>query len=242
MSDFVACRQCLYVEDHQVSSCARCSYSGPFVPMQNTRGLTLEDMRRQGRSVADSAEQRAAQKKRWIMSFASCMQEFEKHPTVPEPVVALFWIKLYGILTELPDDFRSSEVFAPLTSAEIAALGPRARMVYEWHRVTRPALDRMRAKLSEDMCVYIEWRRHVECHFEQSSYRVQLKGKPGGDRSLKGASEAKLLGRNVEVEERWEAIRRLYAEHGDDHAVARATAQVVSDDAMTIVKAWRLLG
>lgn len=242
MSSYSMCFACCHVEPGTPPRCPACGHSAVRL-LHNTDGLALEDLRAQIRSVASSGDRNADLKRRWVITFALCMKRLrDPVSAVGEADVVLFWVRLWGIVVEFPGHFEASaRVFGDLSPAQVERLAHGARAVARWHHRAAPAVAEIRRRLSDDMLVYLEWRRHVECHTKQSAFMVQLNGKPGAWKNAKLSSHLHTLQRRVSVEEAWSALERISAQYGenDDHAVARAVAQAIDEPAYELVDAWR---
>lgn len=209
--------------------------------LHQTTGLTLGGAREYVRSIASSGDRIAHLKRRWIVTFGQCMQAFHSGNAVPEATVALFWVRLWGIVVELPKNMQiSGDFFAAVPDDDPTMLSPVMRAIANWHRRSKTAIDGIRSALSDDMLLYLEWRRHVECHMEQSAFMVQLNGKPDAWKSAKTRSTFKTVGREVGVQECWDALERVSKQYGDDndHRVAQAFSAAVGAPGLELVQAW----
>lgn len=239
-SIFAMCSRCFQVENAPAVRCPKCGHT--VQQLHQTAGLTLEDAREYVQSLASSGDRIAHLKRRWINTFAQCMQTFASSEEVDEATIGMFWIRLWGIVVELPKSMRvGGDLFASLSEAQAANLSPTLKAIAKWHRRSAIALDAIRDALSDDMLLYLEWRRHVECHMQQSAFMVQLNGKPGAWKSPKTRSTFKTVGREVGVQECWEALQRVSKDYGgdNDHAVTQAFAAAISEPAFELFDSWR---
>jgi hypothetical protein len=237
---FAMCTRCYQVENAPAVRCPKCGHDR-IQPLHQTTGLTLAGAREFVQSLASSGDRKAHLKRRWIVTFGQCMQASRSGNAVPEATVALFWVRLWGIVVELPKSMQiSCDFFAAISDDDPTMLSPVMRAIANWHRRSKTAIDGIRSALSDDMLLYLEWRRHVECHMEQSAFMVQLNGKPDAWKSAKTRSTFKTVGREVGVQECWEALERVSKDYGDDndHAVMRAFATAISEPAFELVDAW----
>jgi hypothetical protein len=155
-----------------------------------------------------------AQLLRWIGDTLTITARVAHEPTEMLP---LFWIRLYGLLTDVTD-------FVELTveqSHDGLCMFPLART--RTARSPLPtALARLRAVFEEDELLYIEYRRHAECDPFQTKYR-----------SRRGALAAHvpsvlLEGRPVTVASAHAAFDKVLAVHGgSEERVGNAFARRV---------------
>src|SRR5262249_52257690 len=147
--------------------------------------------------------------------------------TISVPEVAYFWIKLRGVLVDLPEHLQATaSLFESITSDQMAAYRQASPQYCESVEralaVRQRALD-VRAALSRDEHIYAEWSRNREAHIKQRAYTLQPKNKL---RELKDAFEVSSLGERIGVDEQWEAIRRVMRQcGGNDRRVAIALAR-----------------
>lgn len=81
----------------------------------------------------------------------------------------------------------------------------------------------VRRLLSDEELIYLQYRRHLECHPFQHDYRMR-RDQPG-DR-LKDWSESHLLKRRVSLDEVWRAVRNVEkAASWRPESVAKSWAQ-----------------
>jgi hypothetical protein len=134
-------------------------------------------------------------------------------------------------------------MFGTMSETEIAQLRGTLARARLSHRMIKAAFDSMTAALSDDLKVYVEVQRHSLCHLRVSALEVSVKGKPGGDRSLKGEATLSLLGRPMVVEDlEGTPARVLQAHGGSELEVARAIAALIRDHSAAMHDGRRLLG
>jgi hypothetical protein len=121
-------------------------------------------------------------------------------------VLPVFWLRLYGVLTDVAD-------FVALTvdeAREGLCMFPLAREREQLSPLPA-AMARLAALLCEDDLLYIEYRKHVECDPFQTKYRVR-RGRHGAGH----VPSALLEGRPVTIEEAESAFQRLFEKHDGD--------------------------
>jgi hypothetical protein len=122
-------------------------------------------------------------------------------------VLPLFWIRLYGVLTDVADFVSLSLGVTVEQAGDGLCMFPLARE----QRALSPlpmAMEQLRALLDEDDLLYVEYRRHVECEPFQTKYRAR-RGRHGT-----GHVPSVLLdGRPVTIEQAEAAFERLFLRH-----------------------------
>ena len=132
-------------------------------------------------------------------------------------VLPLFWIRLYGVLADIAD-------FVELTMDDLddrSCMFPLARAGSDTGPIRR-TIAVLKALYTNDELLYIEYRRHVECHPMQSKYRSrrQRSGLPGH------VPSALLDGAQVTVAEAEAAFHRLHLRYEfDDDRIGVAFAR-----------------
>lgn len=131
-------------------------------------GLTIEQRRRVlDDIVKNGGETVAAQQHQWVVDFSriteTVIREGESASVLP-----LFWIRLHGVLTELPD-----QLAAKLDTIN-RIIGPGCSLPQDVMAVERShrACVMVRGALDEDELIYADYRRQVEVHVCQRGYRL----------------------------------------------------------------------
>jgi hypothetical protein len=118
-------------------------------------------------------------------------------------LLPLFWIRLYGVLTDVAD-------FVALTVNDHhdgLCMFPLAREPEQVSPLPA-AMACLTELLTEDELLYIEYQRHLACDPFQTKYRVR-RGRHGAGH----VPSALLDGRPVTIEEAEAAFQRLYLKH-----------------------------
>jgi hypothetical protein len=118
--------------------------------------------------------------------------------------LSVFWIRLYGVLTDVAD-------FVALTLEDAAeadglCMFPLAREAAQASPLPR-ALARLRSLFEDDELLYIEYRRNAECDPFQTRYRARRR------QASVLVPSALLGGRPVSSVEAEAAFRRLLLQH-----------------------------
>ena len=86
-------------------------------------------------------------------------------------LVPVFWIRLYGILNDV----------AEIVARQAEFLESMGKEAPECSRMEE-AIDGLAKVFTDDELVYLQYRRHVECHPLQTAYRLDLTSKGLKDR------------------------------------------------------------
>ncbi len=98
----------------------------------------------------------------------------------------VFWIRLYGVLKDIADLIElTMDHFDPSCAFPLARLGPDASAL---HR----AIEALAAVYTADELLYIEYRRHLECHPLQR-YRSQRSKLRSSTRTLSAVAAGQAL-------------------------------------------------
>lgn len=241
-SQFVLCQRCMTPHEGVPAECEQCGLRGRWVPTQHTQGMTLADLRRFAKCNASTANRTAVIAARWVASFFVYTAELDDpRAEISDEVLGLFWVRLHGVVAELPEHLAAG-YFAGMSEEQARAHhDPNAPRHAAAHAQATSSTRSIGELLNRDQHIYAEWRRHTECHLQQSAFRVQVQGKIGGSRSLKAGSSVKGLPTEgqIGVEDLNAAIRRVLAAHGgDDLAVGRALATKIRKAAGELYAAW----
>jgi hypothetical protein len=130
----------------------------------------------------------------------------------------MFWIRTWGVLVEIHDQFASLDAGLAgaqpyFSSAEIVAF-------HRWYTAILAAVHAVRAALSDQEVIYLEYRRTVECHLFQHAYKHRF----GGDGALIEAITSKILSRHVTFDETDKAVAALLRHHRTEEAIAASVA------------------
>lgn len=124
--------------------------------------------------------------------------------------LSLFWLRLYGVLTDVAD-------FVALTLDDVPSrdglcMFPLARERSDASPLPL-AMAQIKASFDEDELLYIEYQRHAECDPFQTRYRARRRAGAAGQ-----VPSALLGGRPFTVDQAEGAFRRLLSKHGFNEA------------------------
>jgi hypothetical protein len=108
-------------------------------------------------------------------------------------LIPVFWIRTYGIMHDIRDKVVSQIEFGESVGAPPVTQLP-----------VRNAIDNLIAEFSDDELVYVQYRRHVECHPYQNSYKIRI-----SQRGLKESVSHHLIDKQMTVTETTDTIRRV---------------------------------
>lgn len=240
------CRQCLQaskVAPDSSPSCPRCGSSLPLIPLAGAGGLSEDQLVLLINDQSARAEDRVRHQARWVSDFYHRLLSLRDEGTsVSDDFVGFFWIRLHGILGELPAllDSPGAEILAGASAEQKAHLRPYQRMLFG-KKMALELVQEISAALTRDEHIFIDWCRQRLSHLEQTTYTVQLTG-PSGKKDLKQGSRIKSLDDHVTVDERDAAILCVLAvNHHDEFEAARTIARKIGRPAEALYRAFREL-
>jgi hypothetical protein len=136
----------------------------------------------------------------WIRDTARVTQLVANSNT---DLIPIFWIRLYGVLADVADQID-----------KVCDNPEHARQILATHEFAaalrvRNAITNIASVFNEDELVYLQYRRHVECHPLQNAYRIRVAGK-----AFQDSVHHRLLDKAMTVEDSDAACVRLFAKHG----------------------------
>lgn len=186
--------------------------------------LSPEDRQRAIRDAQRYAPIVCQQLNNWIIDAARVTSCVANGNTSWGP---LFWIRLYGVLFDITNyileqvDFLN-QLGAP-TSDELTDL--------------MNVLHDIRGHFTTDEGIFLQYRRHVECHPTQDAYRLLGRHKKG----LRTEVRHHLIGEGLSVEETEEAIKRVLRDHNvDEKLLAQEFARRIEQSMSKLREASRL--
>jgi hypothetical protein len=165
----------------------------------------------------------------WVETLVRAIKKLTTSPSVEWPWVTAFWIRLNGVIEEM---HALSQVLADSTKKyKEGTMG--------WHaREIREAIDAIRATLTDDEKIFVNYCRQVEAHVFQDAFRLQGKM---GDARLKDTHRIKALNQEFDREELWRRVGVVTKRYEDGHKAARAFAEKVARPSIALLKARRAL-
>ena len=164
--------------------------------------LSPQDRARLTSDVRDRADLMQPQIANWLSDAVRVTEMVAKGNT---DIIPVFWIRMYGILADITDEITRQLDFA--TSMNV----PRRKV-----SLLKGAIDVLAKTFTEDELIYLQYRRHVECHPLQDSYRLKLTG--GG---LQDSVFLRLPGKKTTVVFTTETIRSVLQRYGvAEHLIA----------------------
>lgn len=155
------------------------------------------------------------QRMQWIASAVSLARRVARESSPEE--TALFWVRACGVVVDLRAEHAASVAKLRVGLQHLFTDPAAAPLVSKYETLAR-AFDAAVDVLADDEKIYLEYRRHVECHPLQSGYRVR-RGKKG---AIVQEVKSNLLGRNLPHQESQEMLRRVLLRHAiDEPAIAR---------------------
>lgn len=169
--------------------------------------------------------------RQWVSLLHRMVMAMSAGTAKPEGLFqSVFWVRLYGALTEIPERF---EKLAGLHEGQPKSWKHYARFkaVSEIYAACRA----LRGSLSEDELVFAAFSRHVHAHVYQDGFEYAIE--PGNPKEKqRGAVRTKqkdpAVGRHLSVDAVHEVVDRICIEHGNDesriasHFVAKVKSAV----------------
>jgi hypothetical protein len=186
------------------------NFSGPNPP--------THDMIRFLNESAGQHDTNAQLRCQWVENLAQIVETlYREGGAAPWPYMAVFWLRLHGLLTEI----RSGHTTAFQTGGiDPATYVPNKGSLLEYAVVEWRAIEPVRQAFTEDELIYADYRRHTEGHPTQRSYDVRMNRRQINDRHGVPA-----LGREFTIAELNAAILRVLAAHPNESAIAVAFAR-----------------
>jgi len=197
---------------------------------RKAKGLSRPDVYRLRDAIHAHAAWREQLQDQWVETYLKTVKTLT---TVRNPdwlVVSMFWVRLNGVIDEL---YANSRVLhdrlpdAPLPGTLL------------WHSAqVLAALERIRASLSEDEKIFVDYNRQVAVHVHQQAYRIQ--GRLDQEK-LRNKHMIKALGAEFAREDLWQRVGEISNRYADAHAAAIAFARKVAGPSIELLKALRAL-
>lgn len=141
---YVLCGACAWPHDGTPEACEKCGVVGVWRAAQNTDGLTLDRLRRFALSARDTANRTAVIAHRWVASFFLYTATLDDpEAEVSDEVLGLFWVRLHGVIAELPE--RLANGYFAGTTEEQARAHPDPNVVRYAALMRRPPRPRARS-------------------------------------------------------------------------------------------------
>jgi hypothetical protein len=122
------------------------------------RELAPDDQRRLRAEIEANAGVLVPQQMlQWVGATLAVTERLAAEADPDAAVASVFWIRLYGTLKDLAEVLSRHEM---LTRAFAAPDSPDGAVL----EGVMSLLAQLRAELSEEELVYLQYRRHVECH------------------------------------------------------------------------------
>jgi hypothetical protein len=202
------------------------------------RGVTRQVAERAVQSLADrSAKRNPFLEAQWVVTFhAVCRALVEERARPAGLFASVFWIRLYGVLTDL---WKRSQNVAELN--EVFEAGGRAEPLFQAMTDVYVACTRIRDALSDEELVFTAFLRHVHAHVYQSGFEYSIEpGKPFGN--LRTKQMVRTTARHVDIDEAHAIIdRMMLAYDNDDDAIAVAFAKKVWPATQALKQAMELV-
>jgi hypothetical protein len=188
------------------------------------RGVSRQAAERAVQSIAErSAKRNPYLEAQWVVTFHAVCRDLVEGRASPVGLFAsVFWIRLYGVLTDL---WTRSEKVAELN--EVFEAGGRSEPLYQAMSGVYAACTGVRDSLSDDELVFAALLRHVHAHVYQNGFEYGIEpGKPFAN--LRTKQMVRTTARHVGIDEVHAIVDRIFIAYGnDDDAIAVAFAKKV---------------
>ncbi len=201
-------------------------------------GLSRDDAAGIVANSGKAAGRHTALKLQWVENLLLVTRAISTKKAKPFGVFAsVFWIRLYGVLTELRSDFtmwklpREDE---PKPSRGLLALLASEKRVNE-------ACAAVHAALTEQELMFVALARHTEAHVTQKGFTYGLEKGSGKQRAaVRTKTMVEVLGQHRPVDDIMASGQALLAAHDDDQdALTRAIAGKVANPLNDLVFVMR---
>lgn len=160
--------------------------------------------------------------RQWVTNLAAvCRAISEGRAQPPSLFAAVFWIRLYGVITDLRDRFRkASELHAMLVGN-----GKSLPLLISGAEVFS-ACTAIRDCLSDEELVFAAFLRHGHAHVYQDGFEYSVeRGNPAAP-ALRTKTFVGTTGKHSSIEDVHAIVNQVMADHGnDDSAVALTFAK-----------------
>lgn len=190
-------------------------------------GLSREEAAAVVANSKKSAGRHFALKLQWVENLGAVTRAIVNDRAEPFGVIAsVFWIRLYGVLTELRDDFKTWTLVRddkPAPSPGLATMLASEKRVHE-------ACAAVYASLDERELMFVALTRHTEAHVTQKGFAYGLERGSGKQRpAVRTKTRLEVLKEHRSVDEVMATCEALLAEHdGDQEALTKVIATKVA--------------
>jgi len=221
-------------------------------PLQTFRDALVESAAKEhrlGRADAEalvdgmqaSGPRNTALRRVWIGSLARVTRAILMNEAEPFDLFeGAFWLRLYGAIVELPEQFTTWKRFAPTASmrddADVLAYFAQERRVHE-------CCLAIKAALSERELMYVALARHCHAHVNQNGFDNGFEpARKKQAARVRTTTRIATLGEDRPVAFIHAECRALEAQHGEDPtALARDITAKVADAVLDLFAASREL-
>jgi hypothetical protein len=169
----------------------------------------------------------------WVREFVEVTDAIgEDGPSVARPFLAVFWLRLHGVLVELKGELSLVERWTATNGL------PRPGSTLALGVLGIHAIEAVKRVFDEDELIYAEYRRHTEAHPIQTGYRLQWskKHKKVLDERHVPALKKTMKRRDID----W-ALERVLKRYPNETAIAVDFARRVREPAHELLEIARPL-
>jgi hypothetical protein len=213
--------------------------NSPFTPSERDeviaavsahRGLTKADAER----LVSTFEERRSKRnpileRNWVKTLSAVTEALANGTAKPAGLFAsIFWIRLYGAITDLRTRFQPTADF----HASLIAEGRSSPFVAAGAAV-HDACAAIRDELSDDELVFAAFLRQVHAHVYQDGFEYSIEDGNPAQRQLprlRTNQMVRTIRKHVGIDEAHAVVDRICAEHAnDDLAAAKAFAKRLAE-------------
>lgn len=133
--------------------------------------LSPQDQRILFADFATRAAVRAKQELQWVQHLDIITDDLLAKRGI-SPYFGLFWIRLWSVVAEIiPKGRELYEFMKGLSDAD-----RKRHLGIPLYMAQHEAALAIRDALSEDELIYLDYKRHCECHIHQDAYRLGIQG------------------------------------------------------------------
>jgi len=197
--------------------------------------VTDEQIRYLNESAGQS-NTNARLKGQWVDNLWEVVQTLDRDgEAAPWPFMAIFWIRLHGVLVDLRSEFVD---FFRMVGIDPATYRPSGGSDLHVALTTFGHIEVVRQRLTDDELIYADYRRHTEGHPTQRSYDVHWSRGNGGQ--VVDRRRVPAVGREFTVGELDAAIRRVLLAHPNEGEIAVSFAKRIRLAAAALVDVMRI--
>jgi hypothetical protein len=220
---FWICIPCLAIAPSDEKPCQRCGRKD-FAEGANPKKLAFEELQRWTVDMARHSPVHVVLVSQWVQSLRRLTRRILTDEATDDDV-ALFWIRLSGVINELPEELNLVAELAEVADTEPNAF--RTKLMLSHKAAVLEGARAIGTHLTRREHVYLDYRRQRAAHLTQDSYRVRPRKDGRGGHQLREARQVPWLKEDVAFPEVWATIAEFERTAAGELGVARHFASRV---------------